>query len=222
MVRALPFRSSSRPDFVRILAIATAIAVHVLAMMLLLMPLASPQPEKTVTLSEIPPWVIPVEPVKPPDPPELVQPQEPQPPQPVITQRVQQKEIPQPPVIVAQGIERAIDIPAAQSEGPVGDDAVPDVSPMMMGAQLRYAKAPAPPYPRDAARAGAQGTVMLKILVDTDGTPLEVSIQESSGNKSLDRQARQHVLKHWRFEPAVRDGRPVQAYGLVPIAFTLQ
>ncbi|KAF1721136.1 energy transducer TonB [Pseudoxanthomonas wuyuanensis] len=222
MVRALPFRSSSRPDFARILAIATAIAVHVLAMMLLLMPLAGPQPERITAPSKIPPWVIPVEPVKPPDPPELVQPKKPLPPQPVVIQRVQPKETPQPPVIVDQGHVRAIDIPAVQSEGPVGDDAVPDVSPMLMGAQLRYAKAPSPPYPIDALRVGAQGTVMLKILVDTDGTPVEVSIETSSGNKSLDRQARQHVLKHWRFEPAVRDGRPVQAYGLVPIAFTLQ
>lgn len=221
MVRALPFRSSSRPDFARVLAIATAIAVHVLAMMLLLMPLAGPQQEKTA-LPEPERWVVPQEPVVPPPPPELVQPQRPQPPQPVVTQRVQPREIPQPPIIVAQGQERAIDIPASQSEGTVGEDAVPDLSPMMMGAQLRYAKAPAPPYPRDAARAGIQGTVMLKILVDTDGTPLEVSIEKSSGNKSLDREARQHVLKHWRFEPAVRDGRPVQAYGLVPIAFSLQ
>lgn len=221
MVRALPFRSSSRPDFARILAIATAIAVHVLAMMLLLMPLAGPQPEKS-SLPEPDRWVLPQKPVVPPLPPEnveVVQKTTPVPPK-VVVPRDVKSPLPDAPVIDERSVSPAYDAPAADS-APSGDIGVPDTSPML-GAQLRYAKAPAPPYPRDAARAGAQGTVMLKILVDTDGTPLEVSIQESSGNKSLDRQARQHVLKHWRFEPAVRDGRPVQAYGLVPIAFTLQ
>jgi protein TonB len=92
----------------------------------------------------------------------------------------------------------------------------------MTGAQLAYISAPAPKYPGDAARAGAQGTVLLKVLVDIDGTPLEVTLERSSGNRSLDRAAREQVLKHWRFQPAVRNGRTVQAYGLVPIDFSLQ
>jgi protein TonB len=29
-------------------------------------------------------------------------------------------------------------------------------------------------------------------------------------------------LKTWVFKPAMRDGQPVQAYGLVPIDFTMQ
>jgi len=221
MVRTLPFRPQSRPDVARVLAIAAAIAIHLLAMMLLLMPLAGPQPEKTQVPKER--WIERFEPrIPPPEPPELVQPRTPQPPQPAVTQRVQPKEIPQPPIVIDPGAERAIDIPAAQSEGPVGESATPDVSPMMMGTQLRYAQASSPPYPRDALIGRIEGTVMLKILVDTDGKPLEVSIETSSGNRSLDRSASQHVLRHWRFQPAMRDGRAVQAYGLVPIAFTLQ
>ena len=38
----------------------------------------------------------------------------------------------------------------------------------------------------------------------------------------LDREAVRHVQQRWRFEPAMRDGRPVQAWGLVPIDFSLQ
>lgn len=89
------------------------------------------------------------------------------------------------------------------------------------GMALRYLRADPPPYPIDALRAGSQGTVMLRVLVDVDGTPLQVDIQRSSGNRKLDDAARRHVLARWRFEPAMRDGVAVQAIGIVPIAFNL-
>ena len=64
--------------------------------------------------------------------------------------------------------------------------------------------------------------MLLKVLVDVDGMPLEVTLERSSGHRSLDRAAREQVLKHWRFQPAVRDGQRVQAYGLVPIDFSMR
>ena len=60
------------------------------------------------------------------------------------------------------------------------------------------------------------------MLVDVDGKPLQVSIHRSSGNRELDRAAQQHILRRWTFRPAMRDGRAVQAIGLVPIDFKLQ
>ena len=108
------------------------------------------------------------------------------------------------------------------AEGPADVPSIAMTTGPVAASHLEYVTAPAPKYPREAVREGAQGTVMLRVLVDTDGTPLEVSIDKSSGNKSLDREARQHVLKNWRFRPAMRDGVPVQAYGLVPIDFSLQ
>jgi protein TonB len=87
--------------------------------------------------------------------------------------------------------------------------------------RLEYAKAPPPPYPRDALIGGLQGTVLLQILVDVDGRPLQVDVHRSSGHRRLDDAARKFVLKHWTFRPAMRNGRPVQAVGLVPIAFDL-
>ena len=76
---------------------------------------------------------------------------------------------------------------------------------------LEYASAPAPSYPREALRAGITGTVLLEVLVGVDGSPLKVTIHQSSGNRELDRAAQQQVQKHWRFRPASRDGAPVQA-----------
>ncbi|PSD11028.1 energy transducer TonB, partial [Stenotrophomonas maltophilia] len=48
-----------------------------------------------------------------------------------------------------------------------------------------------------------------------------VSIERSSGSRSLDQAARQQVLRHWRFEPAQRDGVAVPAIGMVPVQFSL-
>ena len=93
---------------------------------------------------------------------------------------------------------------------------------MQMGSQLETIAATAPRYPREEARAGVQGRVILRILVGIDGRPLAVTIDKSSGNRVLDRTAREHVLKTWIFKPAMRNGQPVQAYGLVPMDFTMQ
>jgi len=109
---------------------------------------------------------------------------------------------------------------AATSGDPVpssGDPGLP-----IAGVQLEYELAKAPPYPREAFREGLQGQVLLKILVDADGRPLEVVVSASSGHRVLDEAARRFVLKNWRFKPALHDGHAVQAYGMVPINFTLQ
>jgi protein TonB len=89
------------------------------------------------------------------------------------------------------------------------------------GVSLEYLQAPAPAYPREALRDGVQGTVMLQVLVDVDGRPLDVQVQHSSGNRLLDNAARRQVLERWTFRPAMKDGRAVQAIGFVPIAFNL-
>src|SRR3546814_14627432 len=73
----------------------------------------------------------------------------------------------------------------------------------------------------DRLRAGLQGMEMLEGLVDVDGRPLQVDVEHSSGYRVLDNAARRYVLQHWTFRPAMRDGRPVQAVGLVPIAYSL-
>lgn len=82
-------------------------------------------------------------------------------------------------------------------------------------------KATQPPYPRAALRSRMEGTVTLLILVDTDGTPLEVSIDTSSGSPALDNAALRHVKQTWRFRPDIREGKPAQAIRWIPIEFSL-
>lgn len=220
MVRSLPLDSQTRPELPRILAIAAAIALHVFAFLLLLVPMATsqlniPLAEKEPTLDWTPKKPIPPTPL-PPEQIPVVPPQQ-RAPQPQVLPRTDTPVAP--PVIVDNG-NIAVE-PFATSEA-----AQPELAPgngmPLQGVQLEYAIATPPRYPGDAARIGAEGTVLLKILVDVDGRPIEVSVQQSSGNRSLDREARAHVLRTWRFKPAMRDGQPVQAYGLVPVDFTMQ
>jgi protein TonB len=110
--------------------------------------------------------------------------------------------------------------PVAAQPSDTGDTVAPVVGPVA-GVQLEYAQAPAPSYPRDALRDAIEGTVMLRVLVDVDGRPLDVQIEHSSGNRSLDRAAREQVLQRWRFRPAMQNGHAVQAIGLVPVDFRL-
>lgn len=88
-------------------------------------------------------------------------------------------------------------------------------------AAIAYATATPPAYPVQALRAGIQGTVMLKVLVDQNGNPLQVVIEHSSGSHLLDDAARKHVLAAWRFHPAMREGHAIETWALVPVRFNL-
>src|SRR3546814_5623365 len=117
-------------------------------------------------------------------------------------------------VVVDQGTLQAEETVVPATDAGTGDIA-PPAGPVA-GVRLQYADAPSPPYPRAALRAGLQGTVMLQVLVDVDGRPLQVDVEHSSGHRVLDNAARRYVLQNWTFRPAMRGGRPVQAVGLVP------
>ena len=88
-------------------------------------------------------------------------------------------------------------------------------------AQIRADVSPAPPYPAQALTRRLTGLVMLKVLVDASGKPLDVAVETSSGVRMLDDAALKFVLKRWHFVPATQDGRAIQAYALVPISFEL-
>jgi protein TonB len=197
---------------------AGAIALNVSLLLLLLVPMSGPMPVATTT--DIPiKWILPAEKIPPPVlPPQRVEITRPRVEQPVARVKPDVVPIAPDPVIVDDGNLQAdpiVEQAVAPSQGEIAS-AGP-----LPGVRLEYAHAPSPPYPRDALRDGLQGVVMLQILVDTDGRPLEVSIQKSSGHRKLDDAARRWVLREWMFRPAMKDGRAVQAIGIVPIDFNL-
>lgn len=75
-----------------------------------------------------------------------------------------------------------------------------------------------PQYPVAALRVGASGTVVLRVNVGIGGMPGEIDFARRSGSRELDDAARDAV-KQWRFEPALRKGKPVVSVVEIPIDF---
>jgi protein TonB len=78
-----------------------------------------------------------------------------------------------------------------------------------------------PIYPADAARRAEQGAVFLLIHVSPQGLASGVDVLESSGHVSLDRAARDAVMR-WHFLPAIEDGEPVPFDFPIRITFQLE
>lgn len=213
--------SRPHPKASRIIALSSAIALNLLLFGSLSLPTSLPpgafKPiiDDTPTLRLIPrtPEVVPVQPVR----------------QPVAAPTpIRHTAIARP---RSHAEPTAITAPAT----PMSEPAVPvtasddttettevSIAPSAEPVQLAYRQAPAPTYPRSALRMGFGGTVLLRVLVDVDGHPLQVTIERSSGHRDLDEAARRQILDRWQFQPAVRDGHAVQAYGLIPIVFSPQ
>jgi len=76
-----------------------------------------------------------------------------------------------------------------------------------------------PVYPDLARRAHVQGTVVLMMVVDERGVPLQVRVLD--GHPALQEAALQ-AARQWRFEPARMDGRPVAASFRLTLNFRLR
>jgi protein TonB len=99
--------------------------------------------------------------------------------------------------------------PPAQAAAPAGP--VP-----ISLAQLAYLNPPNPIYPARSRRAGEQGTVMLRVIIDPNGTPVQVTLARSSGHPALDESAIS-AMRAARIRPL---GRLVVVDA--PITFNLQ
>ena len=222
---ALPRHEASAPrlDPARILTLSGTLALNLLVFGLLLVPVALPPVVQAPTRPDMAIRDI----VKPPEP-VVVDIVPIQPPRPATPAPPLERQRVAPPIrdagaeISATGSEPFADAIGDDTGdiAPPGGDIGPAAGPAPM--QLAYRSAPAPLYPRLALQRQWTGTVLLQVLVDVDGRPLDVSIARSSGHRELDEAARQQVLKRWSFQPATRNGVPVQALGLVPVEFALR
>jgi protein TonB len=111
----------------------------------------------------------------------------------------------------------AVPTPSAPSEQ-ASDSRQPLVLPNL---NADYLNNPAPPYPEEARERGEQGKVLVRALINADGTVAELAMKRSSGFPGLDRSALETVKK-WRFVPARRGAAAVSAWVVVPISFSLE
>ena len=78
---------------------------------------------------------------------------------------------------------------------------------------------PDPEYSEEARKAKYQGTCVLWLIVGPDGKPRDVKVARALG-MGLDEKAIEAV-RNWRFEPAMKDGKPVAVQINVEVNFRL-
>jgi periplasmic protein TonB len=79
--------------------------------------------------------------------------------------------------------------------------------------------APDPDYTEEARRAKKQGTCVLWLIVDAAGHPRDIKVVRGLG-LGLDAKALEAV-RQWRFQPALKDGKPVDVQISVEVEFHL-
>src|SRR5437879_10063928 len=77
-----------------------------------------------------------------------------------------------------------------------------------------------PIYPESAKAAGAQGSVLLHVIVSKDGRPLSLQVLNSQINPDLARAAVEAVSQ-WRYQPTLLNGEPVEIDNPIQVKFTL-
>lgn len=201
------------PEAARVVALSAAIALNLAALLILTRPLAPQALALVQRLTTVPQvtFIEPPPPVKPPPPIDL----KPLPQAPVAPVHVQPRSIPMPPIAtpITEGTQPMLPTPP----GPATGDAVTAAP---VEATLAYRSAPLR-FPPQALRQHMQGTVLLRVLVDETGKPMQVEVERGSGYVALDRSAREQVLAHWLFQPAMQDGHAVRAWATVPVSFVL-
>jgi protein TonB len=210
----------AHPDRVRIAALSAAIALNLAVLLVALRPVA-PQVAASIDRGKdvVINWIT-AKPL-PPDPPPIDMKAAPKPPTPAVP-RAQPRSLP-PPVAVPTDQGTLVAPPAVPTPviEPADVSAPPVADPAPVEATLAYRSAPLT-FPPQAIRRKMQGTVILRVLVDAEGKPVQVVIEKSSGYALLDDSARAQVLASWRFQPATSQGRAMSAWARVPVSFDLR
>lgn len=141
--------------------------------------------------------------------------------------------LPTPMVEVAPAHEMAVSEPAASpSVEPVVLQAAPAAPPAppappapakveLPSSNASYLNNAPPRYPSLSKRLGEQGQVVIRALIETNGTASQASIKKSSGYDRLDQTALQTV-QTWRYVPGKRAGLPAPMWFNIPVNFVLE
>jgi len=203
-------------NWLRIGGLSGTASIHLLALVLLALPAAAP-----TLLRKPPPPDLSIRIVEPPAPVVEV----PLPPEPKPLQRPRTPEVVRSVPVVEPVVHAAIAEPVTWPVAAPDDSSIIQAEPITdagfaANITLAYETIVQPRYPQASIRNGEHGTVLLRVLVGTDGLAKQIDIARSSGHPRLDRAAREAVQR-WRFRPVTINGVVVPASGLVPVAFDL-
>ena len=210
----------AHPDSARIAALSAAIALNLAVVLIASRPITSlplarihlPAAIQQVRLITAPP-------VAPPPPAIELKPL----PHPPTLSHVRPRPLPLSPPAVLPTTEGHLAAPPVSEHSLLPGNVVPgpmtDAAPVE--ASLAYRLAPLH-FPAMALRQRMHGTVLLRVLVDETGKPVEVTVEQGSGYALLDRSAHDQVLASWRFQPAMVGGHAVRAWARVPVNFNLR
>lgn len=216
---SLAVASRTHPDRARIAAISAALALNLAALVLASRPLA---PAPFAAVRQLAPVALVrfIDPpaVAPPPPPIALKPLPHPPTAPPLRPQALPLSPPALPIAAPSSLGTPATLPSARTTTDV--PAVPGMA-APVEASLAYRSAPLQ-FPLQALRQRMHGLVLLRVLVDETGTPVEVQVERSSGYPLLDRSAREQVMAGWRFQPAMLNGQRVRAWARVPVSFNLR
>ena len=209
-------RRAHHPDMVRVAALSAAISLNLAALIFAMRPLAPQIAEVIESVKPITIHVIQPPPQPPPPPDMVVKPLTKAPP---VAVPIHVPVVQSPPAINVPPTTE----PSDNAKPPVAPPSIvtppPSIAPGVVS--LAYRSSPLR-FPTQALRQHMQGTVLLRVLVDENGKPIDIVVEQSSGHALLDKSAREQVMASWLFQPAVIDGHAVKAWARVPVNFVMQ
>ncbi len=118
---------------------------------------------------------------------------------------------------VALGPETAAAVPVRQAR--VAEATPPHTASAGASPLPQFSTRWIPEYSEEARKAKYSGSVMLSIVVNTDGRADDIKVVRSLG-MGLDEKAIEAVGR-WRFRPGTKDGVPVRVRAQVEVNFRL-
>jgi periplasmic protein TonB len=84
----------------------------------------------------------------------------------------------------------------------------------------RFAGSFQPNYPTGLLQREVEGRVTIKVLIGTDGRVRQATIVSAS-HPDFAAATEKQALKQWRFQPATRDGKPVEDWQTLTVRFDI-
>lgn len=106
----------------------------------------------------------------------------------------------------------------AGQDAPVTHPAPAEPASAPVDVQIKFKDLTPPKYPESAFEQGISGKVVLRVDVNAEGRPANVTVIDSTPAGVFD-EVSLAAARQWTFEPAISNGRPVAAALRIPLTF---